>query len=56
MPPSSPPACTDAWIRFARTGNPGWDQYDTTRRATMRIDSEWTQVDDPRGREGEAWS
>ncbi|MFJ6689574.1 carboxylesterase/lipase family protein [Streptomyces sp. NPDC091294] len=45
----------EAWIRFARTGDPGWDPYDTDRRATMRIADEWTQVDDPRGRERRAW-
>ncbi|GGW79504.1 carboxylesterase/lipase family protein [Streptomyces griseoloalbus] len=46
----------EAWIRFARTGNPGWDQYDTTRRTTMHIDAEWTQVDDPRSQERQAWA
>ncbi|MEU9217492.1 carboxylesterase family protein [Streptomyces sp. NPDC048376] len=46
----------ETWIRFARTGDPGWDRYDTDRRATMRIDAEWTQVDDPRGRERQVWS
>ncbi|GAA2592306.1 MULTISPECIES: carboxylesterase/lipase family protein [Streptomyces] len=46
----------ETWIRFARTGDPGWDPYDTDRRATMRIDAEWTQVDDPRGRERQVWS
>ncbi|MEU5608605.1 carboxylesterase family protein [Streptomyces sparsogenes] len=45
----------EAWVRFARTGDPGWDPYDTERRATMRIDAEWTQVDDPRGQERQAW-
>ncbi len=45
-----------AWIRFARTGDPGWDPYDTGRRATMRIDAEWTQLDDPDGRERRAWN
>ncbi|MFC7814071.1 carboxylesterase/lipase family protein [Streptomyces sp. NPDC057367] len=45
-----------AWIRFARTGDPGWDPYDTGRRATMRIDTEWIQVDDPRGQERQAWT
>jgi para-nitrobenzyl esterase len=59
--PDKPPAdlaarMHEAWIRFARTGNPGWDPYDTRRRATMRIDTEWTQVDDPRGRERQAWN
>ncbi|MFE1024168.1 carboxylesterase/lipase family protein [Streptomyces sp. NPDC058818] len=46
----------ETWIRFARTGDPGWDPYDTDRRATMRIDAEWTQVDDPRSRERQVWS
>ncbi|WP_121749021.1 carboxylesterase family protein [Streptomyces sp. E2N166] len=46
----------ETWIRFARTGDPGWDPYDTDRRATMRIDTEWTQVDDPRSRERRVWS
>ncbi|MFE7607362.1 carboxylesterase/lipase family protein [Streptomyces celluloflavus] len=59
--PDEPPAELAArmhasWVRFARTGNPGWDPYDNERRATMRIDTEWTQVDDPRGRERRAWS
>ncbi|MEW2291157.1 carboxylesterase family protein [Streptomyces sp. NPDC006743] len=58
--PGEPPAglaarMHAAWIRFARTGDPGWDPYDTRRRATMRIGAEWTQVDDPRGRERRAW-
>ncbi|WP_455771055.1 MBL fold metallo-hydrolase [Streptomyces anthocyanicus] len=44
------------WIRFARTGDPGWDPYDTDRRATMRIDAEWSQTDDPRSKEREVWS
>ncbi|MFF2921128.1 carboxylesterase/lipase family protein [Streptomyces celluloflavus] len=59
--PDEPPAELAArmhasWVRFARTGNPGWDPYDNERRATMRIGTEWTQVDDPRGRERRAWS
>ncbi|GGM06355.1 carboxylic ester hydrolase [Streptomyces fumigatiscleroticus] len=50
-PPADLAARTHAtWIRFARTGDPGWDPYDTGRRATMRIDTEWAQVDDPHGR------
>ncbi|WP_172385877.1 carboxylesterase/lipase family protein [Streptomyces sp. MNP-20] len=43
------------WIRFAEFGDPGWDPYDDERRATMRIDTEWTLLDDPRGQEGRAW-
>ncbi|WP_420883411.1 carboxylesterase/lipase family protein [Actinomadura madurae] len=59
--PESPPAklatrMHEAWIRFAGTGAPGWDPYDIERRTTMRIDDEWTQVDDPRGLERQAWS
>ena len=45
-----------AWIRFARTGDPGWAPYDTVRRTTMRISSVWEQLDDPRGVERRAWS
>lgn len=59
--PDEPPAGLAArvhgtWVRFARTGDPGWDPYDTDRRATLRIDAEWTQLDDPRGRERQAWT
>ncbi|GAA2208964.1 carboxylesterase family protein [Nonomuraea monospora] len=46
----------ETWIRFARTGDPGWEPYDAERRATMRIDTEWTQVDDPRAQERQAWN
>ncbi|KPC80687.1 MULTISPECIES: carboxylesterase/lipase family protein [Streptomyces] len=58
--PDKPPAdlaarMHETWVRFARTGNPGWDPYDDERRATMRIDAEWTQVDDPRSQERPAW-
>ena len=31
-----------AFIRFAKTGNPGWDQYDSKDRKTMVIDREGT--------------
>ncbi|MDJ1137574.1 carboxylesterase/lipase family protein [Streptomyces iconiensis] len=44
-----------AWVRFARTGDPGWEPYDGMRRATMRIDAEWTRVDDPRSQERQVW-
>ncbi|MZE76943.1 carboxylesterase/lipase family protein [Streptomyces xinghaiensis] len=59
--PDKPPAdlaarVHEAWIRFARTGNPGWDRYDSERRATMRIDARWARANDPRGREGRAWA
>ncbi|WP_031037403.1 carboxylesterase/lipase family protein [Streptomyces sp. NRRL F-5650] len=58
--PDEPPAdladrVHETWIRFAATGDPGWDPYDTDRRATMHIDAEWTQIDDPRSQERQAW-
>ncbi|MFJ9662600.1 carboxylesterase/lipase family protein [Streptomyces griseoflavus] len=58
--PDKPPAdlaarVHEVWVRFARTGDPGWDPYDNERRATMRIDAEWLQVDDPRSEERQAW-
>ncbi|MDH6624762.1 para-nitrobenzyl esterase [Streptomyces sp. LBL] len=59
--PDKPPAdlaarVHETWVRFARTGNPGWDPYDSERRATMHIDAQWTQVDDPRDQERQAWN
>lgn len=59
--PDEPPAdlaarMHEAWVRFARTGDPGWAPYDDERRATMRIDAEWALVDDPRSQERQAWS
>ncbi|MGY0059745.1 carboxylesterase/lipase family protein [Streptomyces sp. LZ34] len=59
--PDKPPAdlatrMHETWVRFARTGNPGWAPYDDERRATMRIDAEWTRIDDPRSQERQAWS
>ncbi|WP_409234403.1 carboxylesterase/lipase family protein [Streptomyces sp. PA5.6] len=58
--PDAPPAdlaarTHAAWVRFARTGDPGWAPYDVTRRTTMRIGAEWTRVDDPHGAELGAW-
>ncbi|MEU9554292.1 carboxylesterase/lipase family protein [Streptomyces fumanus] len=55
-PPADLAARTHAaWVRFARTGDPGWDPYGTGRRTTMRIDAEWRRVDDPHGRERRIW-
>jgi para-nitrobenzyl esterase len=58
--PDEPPAelaarMRAAWVSFATSGDPGWDRYDTGRRATMRIDAEWSLVDDPHGEELRAW-
>jgi para-nitrobenzyl esterase len=43
----------DAWIAFARRGEPGhlglpeWDAYDSSARATMVFDRECTLADNP---------
>jgi len=48
---------SDAWVAFARTGNPNhpglphWSAYDSTRRATMIFNNECKMVDDPHGSE-----
>ena len=36
-----------AWVRFADTGSPGWDAYDTDRRLTMSINDEFSLLEDP---------
>jgi carboxylesterase type B len=45
-----------AWVAFARTGDPGWPRYDLRRRATMRFDTAWAVVDDPRPWERQFWT
>ncbi|CAM5609550.1 hypothetical protein SGLAM104S_05592 [Streptomyces glaucescens] len=54
-PRGSHPVRTGHGSGSATTGNPGWDPYDDERRATMRIGTEWTQSDDPRSQERQAW-
>jgi para-nitrobenzyl esterase len=39
----------DAWVSFARDGDPGWTAYDTSKRATKLFDLESRVVDDPDG-------
>jgi len=38
---------SDAWLAFARTGDPGWPAYDASRRATMMFNVESGVQDDP---------
>jgi para-nitrobenzyl esterase len=46
-----------AWVAFATTGSPAsplvpkWPAYDTSTRATMVINDEWSVVNDPYGEE-----
>jgi para-nitrobenzyl esterase len=41
-------AVSGAWLRFAKTGNPGWAPYSPDRRTTMVFNVESKTVDDPR--------
>jgi para-nitrobenzyl esterase len=51
----------DAWIAFARTGNPNhsnipeWPEYDTEKRATMMMGKECEVVNAPFEKERVAW-
>jgi para-nitrobenzyl esterase len=51
----------DAWIAFARTGNPShggipdWPKYNADKRSTMLLGKENEVVDDPYGNERLAW-
>jgi carboxylesterase type B len=44
-----------AWVAFATSGNPGWPQYELSRRATMWFDTKQELVDDPRSEERVLW-
>lgn len=44
------------WLRFVKTGNPGWDRYDLTRRLTMRFDTTSTVVSDPLPERRQLWA
>lgn len=51
----------DAWIAFARNGDPGhdgipeWPSYDTEHRFTMRIDETWELLADPGSETRRLW-
>jgi para-nitrobenzyl esterase len=52
---------SDAWIAFARTGNPNhpgmptWPTYDAKTRATMVFDVTSQVINDPRTAERKVW-
>ncbi len=46
----------DAFIRFAKTGNPGWGSYDLHARKTMVFDTKSRVVSDPRKWERELFA
>ncbi len=45
----------DAWLAFARDGDPGWEPYDSERRATMFLGRECEVVGAPFEEERRAW-
>lgn len=44
-----------AWVAFAVTGNPGWDEYDAGSRKVMRFDERSGVVVNPASEERELW-
>jgi para-nitrobenzyl esterase len=46
----------DAFVRFARTGNPGWPAYDLASRQTMVFDAASRAVSNPRAWERELFA
>ena len=51
----------DAWLAFAKSGNPNhagigtWPRYDTERRATIELGPRCGVLDDPAGAERALW-
>lgn len=46
-----------AWVRFAKTGDPGWSPWEPEERRVMRIGHpDWEEIADPRAAEREAWA
>lgn len=45
----------DAWLSFARTGDPGWPAWDSESRLTYRFDIECEELSDPMGSERRLW-
>jgi para-nitrobenzyl esterase len=45
----------DAFIQFAKTGNPGWDAYTKQQQQTMYINNEWQLQRDPYKDELPVW-
>jgi para-nitrobenzyl esterase len=60
-PPELATAMQDAWLAFARTGNPNvdalpaWPTYGTDKRSTLELSDEISVVDDPGSELRELW-
>ncbi len=46
----------DAWVQFAKTGNPGWESYTPTERKTMLINESWQLQTNPHANIIAAWA
>jgi para-nitrobenzyl esterase len=44
-----------AWVAFAKHGDPGWERYESGRRATMEFGVQSRLVDDPLGAQRRLW-
>ena len=54
-PPELANKMQDAWVQFAKAGNPGWDAYNTTDRKTMLINNTWQLQNKPHAKVLAAW-
>ena len=54
-PPELGDKMQDAWVQFAKAGNPGWDAYNTTDRKTMLINETWQLQTNPHAKIFAAW-
>ena len=54
-PPELATKMQDAWVRFATTGNPGWDAYTKEDRKTMLINKTWQLQTNPHPTIVAAW-
>ena len=45
-----------AWCAFITDGSPGWPEYRSATRTTMRIDNSWTTVDDAHRADRSVWA
>ena len=55
VPPELGDKMQDAWVQFAKTGSPGWDNYNTTDRKTMLINDTWLLQNKPHAKVVAAW-
>jgi para-nitrobenzyl esterase len=45
----------EVWVRFAKTGDPGWPRYTADQRASMRFDTVSSLTYDDRADERSLW-